>query len=136
MNINLQFNNFKELDYFIKELGYIKLPVVFKDQPGEEPKTVNTITKDPEPVKTKKVKEEPKEEPKGEVKEEPKEEPKGESKELTLIDIRNLTKKAFKVNRPAAEDIIHLYGAKLSDIPKDRYSEFAAKVGELFNEQA
>ena len=121
MNINLQFNSFKELDYFIKELGYIKLPVVFKDQPEEEPKTVNTITKDPEPVKTKE-----------EVKEEPREEP----KELTLIDIRNLTKKAFKVNRPAAEDIIHLYGAKLSDIPKDRYSEFAAKVGELFNEQA
>ncbi len=129
MNINLQFNSFKELDYFIKELGYIKLPVVFKDQPEEEPKTVNTITKDPEPVKTK---EEVKEEPKEEVKEEPREEP----KELTLIDIRNLTKKAFKVNRPAAEDIIHLYGAKLSDIPKDRYSEFAAKVGELFNEQA
>ena len=120
MNINLQFNNFRELDYFIKELGYIKLPIVFKDQSGEEPKTVNTITKDPEPVKTKKVKEEPKEEP----------------KELTLIDIRNLTKKAFKVNRPAAEDIIHLYGAKLSDIPKDKYNEFAAKVGELFNEQA
>ena len=135
MNINLQFNNLKELESFIKDLGYSKSIQVstdvdldgdiFGDIVGDivvkDTKQVNVITKDPEPVTKKKTK----------AKEEPKEEPKEEVKELTLLGIRALAKKAMGIDRPATEELIRSYAPKLGEIPKDKYSEFASKVGEI-----
>lgn len=120
MNISLQFNNFKELDSFIKAMGYSKLAAQ-TEEAEKEVKQVNVITKDPEPITKKKTK----------SKEEPKEEPKEEEKQLSLVDIRNLAKKGFAVDRAAVEEIISSYGAKLSSIPKEKYNEFAERVGEI-----
>ena len=52
MNINLQFNNLKELDSFIKAMGYSKLAAQ-PEEAEKEVKQVNVLIKDPEPKKDK-----------------------------------------------------------------------------------